>query len=92
MELDLFSWCQPEWRDFLKEMTDRKSEFAAREVQSKAEMRSDGKADMLWFPVEADFAAAKVAVFGASILSAVIGTALLWPATPEADKDEPEPA
>jgi Na+:H+ antiporter, NhaA family len=30
------------------------------------------------FPVEADFAAAKVAVFAASILSAIIGVALLW--------------
>ena len=30
------------------------------------------------FPVEADFAAAKIAVFAASILSAVIGVAVLW--------------
>jgi NhaA family Na+:H+ antiporter len=30
------------------------------------------------FPAETDFAAAKIAVFAASILSAVIGTAVLW--------------
>jgi NhaA family Na+:H+ antiporter len=30
------------------------------------------------FPVPADFAAAKIAVFGASVLSAVIGVAVLW--------------
>jgi NhaA family Na+:H+ antiporter len=30
------------------------------------------------FPVEDDFSAAKMAVFAASILSAVVGTALLW--------------
>jgi NhaA family Na+:H+ antiporter len=30
------------------------------------------------FPVEDDFSAAKMAVFAASILSAVVGTVLLW--------------
>ena len=30
------------------------------------------------FPAAADFAAAKIAVFAASLLSAVIGVALLW--------------
>jgi NhaA family Na+:H+ antiporter len=30
------------------------------------------------FPSAADFSAAKIAVFAASILSAVVGTALLW--------------
>jgi NhaA family Na+:H+ antiporter len=30
------------------------------------------------FPVEGDFAAAKIAVFGASVLSGVIGVAVLW--------------
>jgi NhaA family Na+:H+ antiporter len=30
------------------------------------------------FPVATDFAAAKIAVFGASILSAIIGVAILW--------------
>jgi NhaA family Na+:H+ antiporter len=34
------------------------------------------------FPVPADFAAAKIAVFAASILSAVIGVAVLWSARP----------
>jgi Na+:H+ antiporter, NhaA family len=32
------------------------------------------------FPAEQDFAAAKIAVFGASVLSSVIGIALLWKA------------
>lgn len=32
------------------------------------------------FPAAADFAAAKIAVFGASVLSAAIGAALLWSA------------
>ena len=32
------------------------------------------------FPAEADFAAAKIAVFAGSVLSAIIGTALLLPA------------
>ena len=35
------------------------------------------------FPVDADFAAAKIAVFAASVLSAVIGVAVLWPARRE---------
>ncbi|MGF1624639.1 MAG: Na+/H+ antiporter NhaA [Alphaproteobacteria bacterium] len=30
------------------------------------------------FPLAADFAAAKIAVFGASVLAALVGTALLW--------------
>ena len=34
------------------------------------------------FPVAADFAAAKIAVFVASVLSAVIGVAILWGARP----------
>jgi NhaA family Na+:H+ antiporter len=33
------------------------------------------------FPVAADFAAAKIAVFAASVLSALIGMALLWNAS-----------
>jgi NhaA family Na+:H+ antiporter len=32
----------------------------------------------LAFPAEIDFSAAKIAVFAASIISAVIGTAILW--------------
>jgi Na+:H+ antiporter, NhaA family len=40
------------------------------------------------FPAPADFAAAKVAVFAASILSAIIGVALLWRARRGADSDE----
>jgi Na+:H+ antiporter, NhaA family len=41
------------------------------------------------FPVELDFAAGKIAVFVASVLSAVIGTALLWNAeTPSASEEE----
>ena len=40
------------------------------------------------FPVETDFAAAKVAVFGASILSAAIGVAILW----NAGQRDDEPA
>ena len=43
------------------------------------------------FPDAADFAAAKIAVFGASILSAVIGVAILWNApTPTANGRDPE--
>jgi Na+:H+ antiporter, NhaA family len=39
------------------------------------------------FPVEFDFAASKIAVFIASVLSAAIGTALLWNArTPSASE------
>ncbi|HWK34420.1 MAG TPA: Na+/H+ antiporter NhaA, partial [Hyphomicrobium sp.] len=34
------------------------------------------------FPVASDFAAAKVAIFAASILAACIGVALLWSAPP----------
>jgi NhaA family Na+:H+ antiporter len=39
------------------------------------------------FPGAGDFAAAKVAVFAASVLSAVIGVALLWSAQRAADDD-----
>jgi NhaA family Na+:H+ antiporter len=41
------------------------------------------------FPVAADFAAAKIAVFAASILSAVIGVALLWSAGRGGAEDPP---
>ena len=37
------------------------------------------------FPAASDFAAAKIAVFAASLLSAVIGVALLWGAGRAAD-------
>jgi NhaA family Na+:H+ antiporter len=40
------------------------------------------------FPAEADFAAAKIAVFAASVLSAVIGVALLWHAGRAMDEEE----
>jgi NhaA family Na+:H+ antiporter len=30
------------------------------------------------FPAESDFAAAKIAVFAASIVSAILGVAILW--------------
>jgi NhaA family Na+:H+ antiporter len=33
------------------------------------------------FPVAADFAAAKIAVFGASVLSSVVGVAVVWSAS-----------
>jgi NhaA family Na+:H+ antiporter len=36
------------------------------------------------FPAAADFAAAKIAVFAASVLSAIIGVAVLWRAKREA--------
>ena len=36
------------------------------------------------FPAEADFAAAKIAVFAASVLSAILGVAVLWSAEREA--------
>lgn len=42
------------------------------------------------FPTQSDFAAAKIAVFIASILSATIGTALLWNArSPDVSETEP---
>ncbi|HSA81825.1 MAG TPA: Na+/H+ antiporter NhaA [Geminicoccaceae bacterium] len=41
------------------------------------------------FPAESDFAAAKIAVFAASILSAVIGVALLWGAGRAVDAAAP---
>jgi NhaA family Na+:H+ antiporter len=41
------------------------------------------------FPLESDFAASKIAVFIASVLSAVIGTAVLWSAkTPTPSEEE----
>jgi NhaA family Na+:H+ antiporter len=43
------------------------------------------------FPVPDDFAAAKIAVFAASILSAVIGVALLWNAAENPAEAEPAP-
>jgi NhaA family Na+:H+ antiporter len=43
------------------------------------------------FPVPADFAAAKIAVFAASVLAALIGVAVLWSAgTPELEPSAPE--
>lgn len=41
------------------------------------------------FPDEAAFAAAKIAVFAASVLSAFIGVALLWSARPDPDAGHP---
>jgi NhaA family Na+:H+ antiporter len=41
------------------------------------------------FPTDTDFAAAKIAVFVASVISALIGVALLWNAERQAE-DEPE--
>jgi NhaA family Na+:H+ antiporter len=38
------------------------------------------------FPVVADFAASKIAVFAASVLSAIIGVAVLWGAPPATDE------
>jgi NhaA family Na+:H+ antiporter len=35
------------------------------------------------FPSATDFSATKIAIFAASILSAVVGTALLWGASPQ---------
>jgi NhaA family Na+:H+ antiporter len=46
-------------------------------------------------PTDADFAAAKIAVFGASIASAMLGVLLLWKplAAPEAEQaDAADPA
>jgi len=44
------------------------------------------------FPVPADFAAAKIAVFSASVLAAVIGVAVLWNArAPDPATEEAEP-
>ena len=37
------------------------------------------------FSVEADFAAAKIAIFVGSVLSALIGTAILWFAKPDSN-------
>ena len=45
------------------------------------------------FPGHSDFAAAKIAVFTASIIAAVIGTLVLWPRASEAEQSVPvEPA
>ncbi|MGO7761370.1 Na+/H+ antiporter NhaA [Rhizobium ruizarguesonis] len=35
------------------------------------------------FPISTDFSAAKIAVFAASVLSGIVGTALLWGASPQ---------
>ena len=37
------------------------------------------------FPNPADFAAGKIAIFAASLIAGVLGTALLWPKRLEAD-------
>jgi NhaA family Na+:H+ antiporter len=43
------------------------------------------------FPTPSDFAAAKIAVFAASVLAAVVGVAVLWSAkSPELEASEPE--
>jgi NhaA family Na+:H+ antiporter len=43
------------------------------------------------FPTPPDFAAAKIAVFAASVLAAVVGVAVLWSAkSPELEPSEPE--
>ena len=39
------------------------------------------------FPAASDFAAAKIAVFSASVLSALIGVVVLWGAQPPASSD-----
>ena len=41
------------------------------------------------FPMPADFAAAKIAVFIASVLSALIGVAILWGAAPQSEGTKP---
>ena len=41
-------------------------------------------------PTPEDFSAAKIAVFGASIVAAVIGVAILWKPRPEAEVDAEE--
>jgi NhaA family Na+:H+ antiporter len=43
------------------------------------------------FPVEVDFAAAKIAVFIASVLSAAIGAGLLWGAATPSNSEEEQP-
>jgi NhaA family Na+:H+ antiporter len=43
------------------------------------------------FPTEQDFAAAKIAVFAASVLSAVIGVAVLWKARSAPEEDAASP-
>jgi NhaA family Na+:H+ antiporter len=42
-------------------------------------------------PAANEFAAAKIAVFAASVVSAVIGVAVLWSAPPSKEKEEPAP-
>lgn len=44
------------------------------------------------FPAEGDFAAAKIAVFAASVLSAIIGVAILWSARRPTEPDRAEEA
>lgn len=41
------------------------------------------------FPVESHFAAAKIAVMGASVLAAIVGVALLWGAPPAVNDQSP---
>ena len=43
------------------------------------------------FPVASDYAAAKIAVFTASVLSSIVGAAILWGA-PAPASDDPEPS
>ena len=43
------------------------------------------------FPVASDYAAAKIAVFTASVLSSIAGAAILWGA-PAPASDDPEPS
>ena len=58
---------------------------AARQVERRVLGMRAGQA----FPSELDFAASKIAVFIASILSAMIGTALLWSArTPDVSEEQ----
>ena len=40
------------------------------------------------FPVETDFAAVKIAIFAGSVLSAIIGVAILWNARSDADSPQ----
>ena len=43
------------------------------------------------FPAQSDFAAAKIAVLSASVLSALVGITLLWRAETPSDDDEERP-
>jgi NhaA family Na+:H+ antiporter len=40
------------------------------------------------FPDPADYAAAKIAIFLASLVAAAVGALILWPITPLPDSDE----